>query len=109
MPTVTGALRAYLVRRGDAVDGVVIRALVPVNLRPLEQAYRLGNKFGLVFLDLPIDCGVHPLAIRLPFLFDVLSDPLTGLVKGDFFLLRSRPIRPAGTGFPSKVTFPESL
>ena len=31
-----------------------MRALVPVNLRPLEKAYQLGNQFGLVFLDLPI-------------------------------------------------------
>jgi WS/DGAT/MGAT family acyltransferase len=54
LSSVAGALREYLVRRGDPVDGVVIRALVPVNLRPLEQAYRLGNKFGLVFLELPI-------------------------------------------------------
>ncbi len=51
---VAGALREYLVRKGDAVDGVMIRALVPVNLRPLEKAYRLGNQFGLVFLELPI-------------------------------------------------------
>ena len=51
---VAGALRGYLVDKGDAVDGVMIRALVPVNLRPLEKAYRLGNQFGLVFLDLPI-------------------------------------------------------
>ena len=27
---------------------------MPVNLRPLEKAYKLGNRFGLVFLDLPI-------------------------------------------------------
>jgi WS/DGAT/MGAT family acyltransferase len=51
---VAGALRAYLVGRGDPVEGVVIRALVPVNLRPANEAHRLGNKFGLVFLDLPI-------------------------------------------------------
>ncbi len=51
---VAGALRGYLVARGDAVEGVVIRALVPVNLRPLEKAYKLGNQFGLVFLELPI-------------------------------------------------------
>jgi len=51
---VTGALRGYLVEHGDAVDGLTLRALVPVNLRPLEKAYRLGNQFGLVFLDLPI-------------------------------------------------------
>ena len=51
---VAGALRSYLVDKGDAVDGVMMRALVPVNLRPMEKAYKLGNQFGLVFLDLPI-------------------------------------------------------
>ena len=51
---VTGALRGYLIDHGDRVEGVTIRALVPVNLRPLAEAYRLGNQFGLVFLDLPI-------------------------------------------------------
>jgi WS/DGAT/MGAT family acyltransferase len=42
------------VHKGDATDGVMMRALVPVNLRPLERAFELGNQFGLVFLDLPI-------------------------------------------------------
>ncbi|HEY6892931.1 MAG TPA: wax ester/triacylglycerol synthase family O-acyltransferase [Rhodanobacteraceae bacterium] len=51
---VAGALRDYLRERGDRVDGVTVRALVPVNLRPIEKAYRLGNQFGLVFLDLPV-------------------------------------------------------
>jgi hypothetical protein len=38
----------------------VIRATVPVNLRPADEEMRLGNKFGLVLLDLPV--GVeHPL------------------------------------------------
>ena len=51
---VAGALRGYLVENGEKVEGVMIRALVPVNLRPLEDAWKLGNHFGLVFLDLPI-------------------------------------------------------
>ncbi len=51
---VAGALREYLVAKGDATKGVMIRALVPVNLRPLEKAYKLGNQFGVVFLELPI-------------------------------------------------------
>jgi diacylglycerol O-acyltransferase / wax synthase len=51
---VAGALRGYLTEKGDDASGVTIRALVPVNLRPLEKAYKLGNQFGLVFLDLPI-------------------------------------------------------
>lgn len=51
---VAGALRAYLADKGEPVDGISIRALVPVNLRPMEKAYKLGNQFGLVFLELPI-------------------------------------------------------
>ena len=58
---VTAALRAYLLRRGDAVDGKEVRALVPVNLRPPGPISELGNRFGLVFLDLPISI-VDPLA-----------------------------------------------
>ena len=50
----TGALREYLQARGDAVDGLGIRAIVPVNLRPQGRGHELGNQFGLVFLDLPI-------------------------------------------------------
>jgi WS/DGAT/MGAT family acyltransferase len=49
-----GALRNYLRERGERVDGLTIRATVPVNLRPLEHARKLGNHFGMVFLDLPI-------------------------------------------------------
>jgi len=58
---VAGALRDYLVEHGDVVDEAMMRALVPVNLRPLEQAYRLGNRFGLVFLDLPLSLA-NPVA-----------------------------------------------
>ena len=49
-----GALRRYLERRGEPTDGLAIRASVPVNLRPLEDAHHLGNSFGLVFLSLPV-------------------------------------------------------
>ena len=49
-----GALRDYLVEQGDAVDGLNIRAIVPVNLRPPGEGRKLGNRFGLVFLDLPV-------------------------------------------------------
>jgi len=51
---VAGALRHYVASR-DALDRAdTVRALVPVNLRPPEQAFELGNRFGLVFLDLPV-------------------------------------------------------
>ena len=54
LSSVAGAIRSYLSRRGEPVEHVTIRALVPVNLRPPEKALKLGNRFGLVFLDLPI-------------------------------------------------------
>jgi len=55
-----GALRDYLLEKGDAVDDLEIRAIVPVNLRPAGAGKNLGNHFGLVFLDLPIGME-HPL------------------------------------------------
>jgi WS/DGAT/MGAT family acyltransferase len=54
LSSVAGAIRSYLSARGEDVEHVTIRALVPVNLRPPEKALKLGNRFGLVFLDLPI-------------------------------------------------------
>jgi WS/DGAT/MGAT family acyltransferase len=51
---VAGALRTYLQEQGDDVEGNEVRALVPVNLRPPGRITELGNRFGLVFLSLPI-------------------------------------------------------
>lgn len=50
----TGGLRRYILReKGSVKDGTVIRAVVPVDLRR-GSGERLGNKFGLVFMNLPI-------------------------------------------------------
>lgn len=54
LAAVTGALRRYLQGRGEEVDGLDIRAAVPVNLRSPNEPPSLGNRFGLVFLALPI-------------------------------------------------------
>jgi WS/DGAT/MGAT family acyltransferase len=52
---VSGALGRYLAARGQApAPDLSIRAVVPVNLRPIEEAHLLGNQFGLVFLSLPV-------------------------------------------------------
>jgi len=61
---VAGALRRYLLSRGEEVgDGLDIRAIVPVNLRPEDAVEQLGNRFGLVFLALPV--GVEDRSERL--------------------------------------------
>ncbi len=62
--TLAGALGRYFESEGESVAGLTIRAAVPVNLKPPGSApasdASLGNRFGLVFLELPI--GVrHPL------------------------------------------------
>jgi WS/DGAT/MGAT family acyltransferase len=51
---VAGAIGHYLREHGDDPAGKEIRAMVPVNLRPLEDAWKLGNRFGLAPLTLPI-------------------------------------------------------
>ncbi len=62
--TLAGALGRYLEAEGEPVEGLTIRAAVPVNLKqgapggPPDTS--LGNRFGLVLVELPI--GVrHPL------------------------------------------------
>jgi diacylglycerol O-acyltransferase / wax synthase len=51
---ITGALRRYLIDRHSLVDE--LRAMVPFNLRPLDQplSRELGNRFGLVYMQLPV-------------------------------------------------------
>lgn len=57
---VAGALGAYLAAKGDVTEGVEVRALVPINLRPPEAELELGNRFGIIAVELPV--GVeHPM------------------------------------------------
>ena len=51
---VAGAMGQYLKNAGDDVTDQEIRAMVPVNLRPMTEAYKLGNKFGLAPVVLPL-------------------------------------------------------
>lgn len=51
---VAGAIGQYLRARGEPTEGKEIRAMVPINLRPMDDAWKLGNHFGLVPLVLPI-------------------------------------------------------
>ena len=51
---VAGALGEYMKSFGDDTTGKEVRAMVPVNLRPMDQAYKLGNRFGLAPVVLPL-------------------------------------------------------
>ncbi len=59
----TGGLRRYLEAHEQSVDALNIRAVIPYNIRPVDVVPKLGNKFGLVFLDLPV--GVQDISRRL--------------------------------------------
>jgi WS/DGAT/MGAT family acyltransferase len=63
LSAVTGALSIYLRERDSRV--AEIRAIVPFNLRPLNEPIprELGNKFGLALLTLPV--GFHDPQERL--------------------------------------------
>lgn len=52
--SVAGALRRYLIARGDRVMKTELRAAIPVNIREPGTEFQLGNKFSLVFLALPV-------------------------------------------------------
>lgn len=55
MAALAGGLRRYLLRGGTRVRDV--RAMIPVNLRAPGGPVRLGNRFGLVVLALPLEIG----------------------------------------------------
>lgn len=49
-----GGLRRYMLAKGHPVDGLNFRAAIPVNLRKEDEMGTLGNKFGIVYLSLPV-------------------------------------------------------
>jgi len=49
-----GSLRRYLTQYGTPPEALGLRAAMPVNLRPLAEMAEMGNRFGLVFLKMPV-------------------------------------------------------
>lgn len=56
-----GALKTYLESKGDPTEGVEVRALAPIDLRPPGRAKTLGNQFGIIAVELPVGMA-NPLA-----------------------------------------------
>jgi WS/DGAT/MGAT family acyltransferase len=51
----SGALRRFLHRRGDDVDGLDFRAMLPVNVRTAATSGQLGNRVAMITARLPLD------------------------------------------------------
>jgi WS/DGAT/MGAT family acyltransferase len=55
LAVVAGALRSWLLSRGEAVTGkTTIRAMVPVSVRTTDEAGALGNRVSSYLVDLPV-------------------------------------------------------
>jgi diacylglycerol O-acyltransferase len=55
LATVAGALRAWLLTRGEQVTtSSSLRAMVPVSVRPTGEAGEGGNRVSSYFVDLPV-------------------------------------------------------
>jgi len=82
LASVVGALRAYLTEKGDNADGVELRALVPINMRTPSEAGTLGNRFGIVAVELPAGienplARLHEVRRRMMALKQSLEPPVT--------------------------------
>jgi WS/DGAT/MGAT family acyltransferase len=92
MATVAGALGSHLRDRDFDTDALSVRSAMPVNLRAAEEPLTLGNKFGLVFVELPI--GIRNPLQRVYAMHDTmvalkgsLQPPMTLMVLGLMGLL----------------------
>lgn len=77
LAAVSGALRRYLESRGQTTKGLDIRAMIPVNLRQPAEMGKLGNRFGLVILSLPVGIRdpLHRLAAVKKRMDDIKRSP----------------------------------
>jgi len=118
------SIGGYLRERGQDPAGKEIRAMVPVNLRPPDEAWQLGNRFGLAPVVLPvgidnaIEC-VYAVRARMRELKDsyqpllayallavsgVLTKPLQDAVS-DFFLKKTTAVMTNVPGPAEPIVF----
>lgn len=67
LSVVTGALRRWLLTRGDQIDGLVLRAFVPVSRRARARRQAGGNRLSGYLCNLPVgerDAGERLLTVR---------------------------------------------
>jgi WS/DGAT/MGAT family acyltransferase len=54
LAVVTGALRAFVIGRGRDVDGLELKAMVPVSVRAETERGALGNRVAAMYAPLPV-------------------------------------------------------
>jgi diacylglycerol O-acyltransferase / wax synthase len=76
LATVTGALGRHLRRRGVETDGLELKAMVPVSVRPQEARGALGNQVAAMMAPLPV--GLQDPVSRM----ERISDAMAHLKSG---------------------------
>jgi WS/DGAT/MGAT family acyltransferase len=109
MATVAGALGAYLRERDCDTAGLTVRASVPVNLRAAEEPLTLGNRFGLVFVEMAIGLTdplqrVYAMADTMRALKGSLQPPMTLMTLGLMGMMPAALQSPAVELFSRKAT-----
>jgi WS/DGAT/MGAT family acyltransferase len=109
MSTVAGALGGYLREQDFDTTGLTVRASVPVNLRVADEPLALGNRFGLVYVELAL--GVTDPLQRVFATSDTMAalkgstqPPLTLVTLGLMGLLPAAVQAPAVELFSRKAT-----
>jgi WS/DGAT/MGAT family acyltransferase len=92
LAVVAGGLRRWLARRGEDVQGLSLKAFVPVSVRSSEQEGALGNQVTGVIARLPV--GVADAADRL----SLISEQMRG-VKESGQAVGASALTSLGTGF----------
>jgi len=87
MSAVAGALGGYLRERDFDTDGLTVRASVPVNLRTADEPLTLGNRFGLVLVEMALGLTdplqrVYGMADTMKALKGSLQPPMTLMTLG---------------------------
>jgi WS/DGAT/MGAT family acyltransferase len=87
LAALSGALHNYLATRCDLDPELDLRAVVPVNLRRPGTEAELGNKFGIIFLSLPVgladpDARLAEVKKRMDALKSSLQAPVTFGILG---------------------------
>src|SRR5262245_8548166 len=109
MSTVAGMLGAWLREQGHDTQGLSIRATVPVNLRDANAPLSLGNRFGLIFVDMPLGVAnplrrLYAMHSTLAALKGSLQPPITLAMLGLLGMLPAAVQTPAVELFSRKGT-----
>ncbi len=104
LAAVSGGLRRLMLARGDDIDGLVMKAMVPVSVRDPTQRMTYGNKVSMMTAELPV--GEPEPARRIAFVKDRMGNLKESkqAVGADFWVKLSEYAPPTVLALASRAT-----